>query len=293
MERVDVLLPTYERLTSLTMTLAGIAAQTATNLRVIVADQSQRFVGEDPVVQTLGRVIEARGGTTEWHHRPPRHGIAEQRDFLLRQATADAVLYLDDDVLMEPWVVARLLQMLREEGCAFVGAFPAGLSHRDDVRPEQQAIEYWQGAVRPERVDPGSREWERWQLHRAANLYHIAQSLPLGTWRRYKVAWIASCILYDRAKLEAVGGFAFWPRMPRYHSGEEVLVQNLLMRRWGGCGVVPSGTYYSQAPSTTLNARGTVDGHALDLLPEMIERYVPSAEDESFRTLQREVAHHA
>jgi glycosyltransferase involved in cell wall biosynthesis len=293
MERVDILLPTYERLTSLTMTLAGIAAQTATNLRVIVADQSQRFVAEDPAVQTLGRVIEARGGAIAWHHRPPRHGIAEQRDFLLRQATADTVLYLDDDVLMEPWVVARLLQTLREEGCAFVGAFPAGLSHRDDVRPAQQAITYWEGPVRPERVDPGSREWERWQLHRAANLYHVARALPRGEWRRYKVAWIASCILYDRAKLEAVGGFAFWRRLPRYHSGEEVLVQNLLMRRWGGCGVIPSGTFYSQAPSTTLNARGTVDGHALDLLPEMIERFVPSAEQESFPTVPWEIAHHA
>ena len=122
-----------------------------------------------------------------------------------------------------------------------------------------------------------ARQWERWQLHRAANLYHIAQSLPPGTWRRYKVAWIASCILYDRRKLEAVGGFSFWPRLPRYHSGEEVLVQNLLMRRWGGCGMVPSGTYYSQVPTTVLNDRGSVDGHALDLLPEMVERYATAA----------------
>jgi glycosyltransferase involved in cell wall biosynthesis len=273
---VDVLLPTYERLPSLAMTLAGLAAQTLTDLRVIVADQSARFVGEDPVIQTLGRVIETRGGAVEWHHRPPLHGIAEQRDFLLRQATADAILYLDDDVFMEPWVIARLRSILRAEGCAFVGAFPAGLSHRDDVRPQQQVIDYWDGPVRPEIVDPGSPEWERWQLHRAANLYHVAQALPPGETRRYRVAWIASCILYDRAKVEAIGGFAFWPRLPRYHSGEEVLVQNLLMRRWGGCGMVPAGTYYSQAPTTVLNDAGTVDGHALDLLPEMIARYAPN-----------------
>ena len=172
-------------------------------------------------------------------------------------------------------MLERLLAILHGERCAFVGAFPAGLSHRDDVRPEQQAIAYWEGPVRPEAVEPDSPEWERWQLHRAANLYHVARALPPGTWRRYKVAWIASCILYDRTKLEQVGGFSFWPRLPRYHSGEEVLVQNLLMRRWGGCGMVPSGTYYSQAPTTVLNAWGTVDGHALDLLPEMITRYAP------------------
>jgi GT2 family glycosyltransferase len=273
MTAVDVLLPTCERSTSLAVTLAGLAAQTFTDMRVIVADQSARFVGADPVMQTLGRVIAERGGAIAWHHRLPARGIAEQRDFLLRQATAEHILYLDDDVLMEPWVLGRLLAILGGEGCAFVGAFPAGLSHRDDVRPEQQRIDYWDGPVQPECVDPGSPAWEPWQLHRAANLYHVARTLPPGVWRRYKVAWIASCILYDREKVERVGGFAFWPRLPRYHSGEEVLVQNLLMRRWGGCGMVPSGTYYAQVPSTTLNERGTVDGHALDLLPEMVQRY--------------------
>ena len=112
------------------------------------------------------------------------------------------------------------------------------------------------------------------ELHRAANLWHASRSLPAGQFRLYKVAWIASCILYDRQKLLEVGGFSFWTRLPRYHSGEEVLVQNLLMRLWGGCGIMPSGTYYSQVPSTVLNPRGAVDGHALALLPEMVERYV-------------------
>src|SRR5690606_19171795 len=96
--------------------------------------------------------------------------------------------------------------------------------------------------------------------------------LPPGEVRTYRVAWVASCVLYDRRRLLEVGGFSFWRRLPRYHSGEEVLVQNLLMRRWGGCGIVPSGTYHSELPSTVLNAEGTVDGHALDLLPEMLSR---------------------
>ncbi len=277
MASVDILLPTYNRLTSLLMTLAGVAAQTHRDIRVIIADQSREPAWDEQVVQTVGRVIEARGGCIEWYYRRPVHGIAEQRDFLLKKATADAVLYLDDDVLMEPWVVEQLLDVLNAERCGFVGAFPAGLSHLDDVRPEQQIIEYWDGPVSPEVVEPGSPRWERWQLHRAANLYHVSQSLIREAQPRlYKVAWIASCILYDRAKLLEVGGFSFWPRLPRYHSGEEVLVQNLLMRRWGGCAIVPSGTYYSQVPTTVLNDAGTVDGHALDLLSEMIERYASS-----------------
>jgi GT2 family glycosyltransferase len=273
MTTVDLLLPTNNRLMSLTMTLSSIASQTISDLHVIIADQSQT-TGSEPVIQALWRIIEARGGQVSYYHRPPVHGIAEQRDFLLQKATSDAVLFLDDDVWMEAWVVERLLTVLREEQCGFVGAFPAGLSYRDDVRPQQQQVEYWNGPVCPEVVCPGTPRWEN-TLHRAANIYHVGQTLPAGTMRRYKVAWCGACALYDRVRLLAVGGFSFWPRLPRYHSGEEVLVQNLLLRRWGGCCILPSGTYFSEVPTTVLNAQGTVDGHALALLPEMIARYAP------------------
>lgn len=270
---IDILMPTYNRLASFIMTLTGVATQTRTDLHVVIADQSEHPVSEEQVVQNLFRVIEARGGSLCYHHRPQVHGIAEQRDFLLAEAQSDMILYLDDDVLMEPWVVARLQEVLTAQNCAFVGAFPAGLSYSNDRRPAEQRIEYWNGSVQPEAVEPGSSAWERWYLHRAANLYHVGLNVSPGESRLYKVAWISSCILYDRAKVQAVGGFSFWRRLPRYHSGEEVLLQNLLMRRWGGCAILPSGTYYSQVPTTVLNDAATVDGHALELLPEMIERY--------------------
>ena len=274
MEMVDLLIPTYNRLPALIMTLSGVAAQTLLpDLRVIVADASRAPVGDEPVIQALRRVIEARGGAVEWHTRLQPHGIAEQRDFLLQHARAPYVLYVDDDVFMEPWVAERLLATIRAEGCGFVGAFPVGMSYRDDLRPHQQAVEFWDGPVRPEDVDPGTPAWDRARLHSAANLYHVSRRLPPGEIRRYKVAWVGACGIYDREKLLAVGGFSFWPRLPRYHSGEEVLVQNLLMRRWGGCAIMPSGSYHAEVPTTVLNDAGTVDGHALDLLPEMIERY--------------------
>lgn len=265
------------------MALSGVAVQTRSDVRLVIADQSREPVSGEPVIQTLLRVVETRGGCIDYHHRPQVHGIAEQRDFLLRQSTADAVLYLDDDVFMEPWVVERLLETLQRQVCGFVGAFPAGLSHLQDFRPEQQRIELWDGPVRPEAVDPGTEAWERYQLHRAANLYHVARRLDVTKTLLYKVAWIASCVMYDRRKLEAVGGFSFWSRLPRYHSGEEVLAQNLLLRRWGGCGIIPAGTYYSQLESTVLNDQGTVDGHALELLPEMIDRYASDSNKELVR----------
>jgi len=269
MHSLDILIPTIDRLEALTYTLSGIALQDSTDRRVVVSDQSARPAADVPVIKTLRRIIEARGGEVEWHYRAPGNGIAEQRDFLLGRAEAPAVLFVDDDVLMEPWVSRRLLDVLREKRCGFVGAFPTGLSFREDVRPAQQVVEFWGGSVEPETIDPSSPEWRRAELHRAANTWHASRILRNGNWRLYKVAWVASCVLYDRAKLLEVGGFGFWRKLPRYHSGEDVLVQNLLMRRWGGCAIMPSGTYHAEVPSTVLNRQGTVDGHALALLDEM------------------------
>jgi glycosyltransferase involved in cell wall biosynthesis len=278
---VDILLPTCNRLESLIMCLSGVAGQSCNHFRLIVADQSEHPAGNNPVVQSLIRILEARGSTVEWHYRAPSKGIAEQRDFLLRQATAQYVLFLDDDVWMEPQTLETMLKTIQNEKCGFVGAFPNGLSYRDDFRPQQEHIEFFEGRVTPETVSPDSPEWERNVLHRAANLYHVSLTIPSGQRRLYKVAWIAACILYDREKLMQIGGFAFWDRLPRYQSGEEVLVQNLMMRRWGGCSIIPSGTYFSEVPSTVLNEKGTVDGSALDLLDEMVEKYIPKNQKDS------------
>lgn len=277
MATVSVLIPTYERPEALVMALSGVAAQTVTDLQVVISSQGRHRAEDSPVARAMGRVIQSRGGSIEWHHREPR-GIAEQRDFLLGRAEAGPVLFLDDDIFMEPFVVERLLSVLEAENCGFVGAFPAGLTFVDDVRPGQHVFEPWQGPVRPEVIEKDGPGWERWHLHRAANLYHVAErlDLPAGEFVRYKVAWISACVLYSREKLLAVGGFSFWDRLPRYHKAEDVLVQNLLMRLFGGCGVVPSGTYHAEVETTTFSPEGAVEADAFDLfLPEFIGQYTP------------------
>lgn len=273
MALVDILIPTLDRPQELTLTLAGIAGQSMSDIRVIVADQSAAPTPDAPAFATLRRFIEQRGGSVEWHCRAKGHGVAEQRDFLLGQADADSVLFLDDDIYMEPWVLAELQRVLREEDAGFVGAFPAGLSFAQDERPDQQRVDFWDGPVQREVVEPDSPEWERARLHGAANVLHAARSLTDGQIRRYKVAWVGACALYDRNKLEQVGGFSFWRELPREHAGEEVLVQNLLLRRWGGCAILPSGTYHAEAP-TTIGDNGRVPGaNALSLLPKMLARH--------------------
>lgn len=262
-ERVDVLIPTYERAAALAVTLASVAAQTHRDLAIVVSDQSARAVEESGEVRAVARLLRAQGREIRFHRHLPRRGLAEQRAFLLSQSRARWALFLDDDVVVEPDLVARLLRALRDEGCGFVGSAVIGLSHAHNVRPHQQAIELWEGPVRPERVVPGGPSWARHHLHSAANLWHVQQRLGLTpeTQRKYKVAWVGACVLYDREKLVDCGGFEFWRDLPDAHCGEDVLAQLRVMERHGGCGLIPSGAYHMELPTTVTDRRVDAPHH--------------------------------
>jgi GT2 family glycosyltransferase len=254
---LDVLIPTCDRPEALAVTLTSLSAQTLTRFRVVVSDQSERADLPDgaigaPEVLTPLRLLRARGREVETHRHLPRRGLAEQRQFLLDQAHARYALFLDDDVLCEPDLLERLLGVLLEQGCGFVGMPLVGLSHLDDVRPQQQAIEPWEGPVEPERISPGDVRWDRHHLHSAANAWHVQQQLRVkaSSPLLYKVAWIGGCVMYDVAKLRAVGGFEFWRELPPEHCGEDVLAQLRVMAEYGGCGVLPTGAFHQQLPTT-------------------------------------------
>lgn len=250
---IDVLIPTYRRPTALAVTLTSLCAQTA-DFRLIVADQTEDTQPLSvPEVQAVLRVLQVHGHAIALHPHRPRRGLAEQRQFLLDQATAPYVLYLDNDLILEPDVINRLLTAIQEERCGFVGCSMIGLSFRHDCRPHEQAIEFWEGPVQPETVKPDSTAWERFRLHNAANLYHVQQRLTPGQQHKYRLAWAAGCVLYDTAKLRDVGGFSFWRDLPQEHCGEDVLAQLRVMARYGGCGLIPSGVYHQELPTTVPN----------------------------------------
>ncbi len=251
--QLDILIPTYNRVAALAVTLTSLCAQTYRDFRIIISDQTE---DGDPLnqaeVQAVLRVLQLHGHSIELHKHLPRQGMAEQRQFLLEQATAPYVLYLDDDLILEPWVIQNLIEVMQIQSCGFVGSAVIGLSFLEDVRPDQQQIEFWQGPVQPEVVQSGSPAWQRYKLHNAANLYHVQQQLqlPPDRPRPYHVAWVSACVLYDRAKLQKVGGFQFWQDLPPQHCGEDVLAQLRMMAEYGGCGVLPSGVYHQELPTT-------------------------------------------
>lgn len=253
MTTLDILIPTYNRSAALAVTLTSLIAQTYKDFSVIISDQTEELdaiaAGE---VQAALRVLRSHHHPIHTHKHLPRRGMAEQRQFLLDQVTAPYALFLDDDLILEAYVVEQLMTAIQEENCGFVGSGLIGLSFIDDVRPHQQAIEFWETSVQPESLNPQLTQWERWKLHNAANLYHIQQNFNLSPdqTRKYRVAWIGGCVLYNVAKLRSVGGFSFWQDLPENHCGEDVLAQQRVMAQYGGCGVLPSGVYHQELETT-------------------------------------------
>ena len=278
MALVDVLIPTCGRKTGLAVVLTGLLGQTFTDFDVIVSDQTEDDSGylESIEIQTLVRALRWHGHAVELHRHLPRRGMAEQRQFLLERSRAPYIHYLDDDVLLDPPVLGRMLGVLRAEGCGFVGCAATGLEYLDDVRPHQQGIELWDGPVRPEPFAPETIPWDRHKVNNAANALHLERRLaPHGEVVRYKVAWIGGAnVLYDRAKLLDVGGFTWWERLPREHAGEEVVAQFLMIRKYGGCGILPSGTYHLGLPTNVADRTR----NATELFGELIREFAVEPE---------------
>jgi glycosyltransferase involved in cell wall biosynthesis len=264
-ETIDVLVPTRNRPAALAVTLASLGFQSWPSLRIVIADQSD---GEGAYahaeVQAVLRYLRATGRQVETWRNLPRRGMAQQRAFLLEQAQSHYCLFVDDDVILEPDLVARLYTVIEAEGCGFVGSALHGLSFLGQERPSQEAIEFWDGPVMPETVRPGTAAWARHHLHSAANLFHVQSRLGAGTQdtRIYKVAWVGGCVLFDTACLRAAGGYEFWRDLPDQHCGEDVLAQQRVMARYGGCAILPSGAYHMELP-TTVTARAIDAPHVL------------------------------
>lgn len=254
---ITVLIPSYNRPSALAVTLTGLCFQHCPDFDVIISDQSDTSVYLDASVQTAIRLLEKKGHSVRQLTNSPRRGLAQQRQFLLDLVKSRYCLYLDDDVLLEPFVIRNMLQAQREEEIGFVGQAVIGLSYRNDHRPEQQAIELWKGPVEPEVVTPQDISWQRHALHNAANILHIQERLRLtpDMQRKYKVAWVGGCVLYDAEKLRETGGFKFWKEVPWEHAGEDVLAQLRVMKRYGGCGLIPSGAYHQETPTTVTNRK--------------------------------------
>lgn len=256
---LEVLLPCFERPADLAVTLSGLAAQVDADFDVLLSDQSAEPVWDAPAVAAMLRVLQAQGRRVRRERNLPRRGLAQQRHFLLSRSSARRVLFLDSDVWLEPGTITRMSAALDRHRCGFIGSAVQGLSYLSDERPaEWESFEAWPGTVEPEEVPRSGPAHERWRLHNAANLCHIAARQEFGSegFLVYKIAWVGGCVLFDRELLVEAGGFDFWSQLPSDHAGEDVLAQWRVLSRHGGAAVLPSGAVHLESP-TTVTDRST------------------------------------
>jgi hypothetical protein len=203
-------------------------------------------------VQTVTRLLKLHGHPVSIIKNLPPQGMAQQRQFLLDHSKAEYSLFLDDDVILEPFVLKNMKQVLQKYTCGFVGSALTGLSFKNDVRPHQQEIEFWGDEVKPETIVPNSEKWQRYKLHNAANILHVEEKYDVSADRPkvYKVAWVGGCVMYKTEKLINAGGFRFWKDLPERHCGEDVLAQIRVMKKFGGCGMLPSGAYHLEVETS-------------------------------------------
>ncbi|HEU4622277.1 MAG TPA: glycosyltransferase family A protein [Burkholderiaceae bacterium] len=265
-DQIDVLIPTCNRPGALAVTLAALIGQSHPSFRVVISDQSDGTASYDaPEAVAAIRVLRLQGRDVKTLRNLPRRGLAHQRQTLLDHARAPMALFLDDDVILEADMLERMSRALHEARCGFIGCAVLGASYAHDVRPHQQAVEFWNEPVKPEHITPGDEQWRRHLLHNAANLWHVQRALGVTAEapRLYKVAWVGGCVLYDTAKLRDAGAFSFWRDLPPSHCGEDVLAQLRVMARDGGAGLMPSGAWHQELP-TTVTERDVDAPFALD-----------------------------
>lgn len=252
-KEIDVLIPTYKRAKALAATLTSLCFQTEKSFNVCISDQSfDDEIETDKTIQTIVSLLKLHGHNVSILKNIPQRGMAQQRQFLLEQSEAPYCLFLDDDVILEPFVLRNMKSVLQEKDCGFVGSALIGLSYKNDFRPEQQKIEFWEDQITPENILPNDVHWQRYKLHNAANILHVQEKYNCtpDNPKAYKVAWVGGCVMYDTEKLKATGGFRFWKDLPNQHCGEDVLAQLRVMKQFGGCGILPSGAYHQEVETS-------------------------------------------
>src|ERR1700712_1429927 len=113
---IHILIPTYKRVKALAVTLTSLYYQSETSFDIVVADQSgDNALEEDQTIQTIKRLLEIKGHSVSILKNLPAKGMAQQRQFLLDHSTSKYSLFLDDDLILDSYVVRNMKRVLIEQ----------------------------------------------------------------------------------------------------------------------------------------------------------------------------------
>lgn len=186
MPELTVIVPTYNRLQRLQQVLAGLAEQTYPAERfavVVVSDGSSDGTNEYLTSLTMPFALQAIVQENQ--------GVATARNRGLEEAQAPLVLFLDDDVVPAPTLLAEHLSTHEEEGAGVVVLGPM-------LTPADHALLPWVS-------------WEQEML------YKQYEAMIRGEWSATARQFYTGNTSLARRYLLAAGGFD-----PAFHRAEDV-----------------------------------------------------------------------
>jgi GT2 family glycosyltransferase len=117
---VSVAVCTYRRPDSLALLLGSLRGQTSRPRELLVVDASPEAEAR-PTREHLRREQSVAEAVHYWQVAGPLRGLTRQRNFALRHIACDLVLFVDDDVILEPECVGEMEQTLRSAGGGIAG----------------------------------------------------------------------------------------------------------------------------------------------------------------------------
>jgi len=161
--RVSVIIPTKNRATDLAIAVQSLLGQTAPPAQLVIVDQSVDEVG---FLRIKALLANMPGVELEYIRDTSIKGAATARNCAMERATGDVWLFLDDDVVLEPEFIERLLEVYgndpKAEGVSGIitnyrpGPLPlrmwTAVFARGPFRDERQPI-YW-AADKLKRAEP-------------------------------------------------------------------------------------------------------------------------------------------
>jgi glycosyltransferase involved in cell wall biosynthesis len=174
---VSVIIPTYKREGVLCQTLQAILQQTYPKFEIIVVDQTQMHL---PETEACLQDLAAKGAIRYYRHQPP--SLPEARNFGVRQARGEIVLFLDDDILPDSGLIAAQVAEYADPTVGGVGGRHSDPAHDRDgeypvrsgyVRQDGVAVASFFSTLRQESVEwsAGGDSSFRKQLIEQAGLF--------------------------------------------------------------------------------------------------------------------------
>ena len=111
---ISVVIPTKNRGPDLQETLASLGSQTVSALEVLVVDQSDPRCLTDEQLADLVRAHDS-GMTARYLWKPELSGAAAARNFGGNLAVGQVILFMDDDVTLQPGCLAGLREALEQQ----------------------------------------------------------------------------------------------------------------------------------------------------------------------------------